>query len=167
MRIFLILISAMLCACGNSDLGAERNQLNGQFKGVTHTNSSSGGTTTGSSQSYQFGPCKNLAVYNGSDSSFAQLYSGTSACPATNNQAVVKVRLNASFPTSVRVCIVPSNSQQSYLATCVVINGQADVYLGTTNFDAITVVRETDLNQYNSFLLTGAGNPPMAYGLVR
>ncbi len=165
MKRFLLPMLAMLLltACGNADKGLELKNKNG---GISTARSI---TITDINPNLTLGPCQNLTVFGGNDPSFAATYSGTSACPSSNVSNIVRLRVNANFPSSTRFCIVPYNATNSFAHTCFNVNGQADVTLTTAAFTGIVLVREADLQSYLSYLNNPAagGYPPLAMGIVR
>jgi len=109
-----------------------------------------------------------MKVYNGSNASLASDFSGASACASTSHLNVVRIRVSANLAASTRVCVVPLNFSSSFPATCQTINGQADVALSTGDYTAVTLVHESELATYQSYLAGQVSSyPPMAYAAVR
>lgn len=160
-RILIILLSFTLVACGNPDLGKIGRKSASKTDGATATPSTP-------SSGAAFGNCHNFTVYAGTAPNFAQNFNGASACASTSQLNLVRVKTSAYFPTDTRVCLVPLSFRGASNATCFAINGQLEVSLSTDQFTAVTMVRESDLGAYVSYLSgTSASYPAMGYANLR
>lgn len=157
------LFSLLLVACGNADQGIEkkRQDLNGLGTATSVTYGPDGIAKT-------FGPCKNMTVYGGKDPSFATVYNGASACASTSHEHIVKLKVSANFPASIRFCLIPLTATAALMESCFSVNGQADIALSSSTFSAVVLVREVDVDDYRAFLMNPGGPyPPMAHAVLR
>lgn len=156
MRFTLLLIALILVGCGQN---ADRGIAYKERSYMLSTSSQTAGITQGMS----FGPCKNLQVYGPADSTL----NGSSSCASTSNLNVVMLRVNAYFPSNVRYCLVPFSASASYPETCFTMNGQANITLSTASFTGVSLVKESDLAYYKSYLTQPLTPPSFAYALLR
>lgn len=160
-RLNWILLTCLLAACGNADQGIEkkRQELNGLGTATSVTYGPDG---------KEFGPCKNMVVYQGKDPSFSQVFNGASACASTSHENIVKLKVSASFPANTRFCLIPLTASAALLETCFTINGQKDIALSSSTFLAVILVREVDVDDYRAFIANPGGPyPPMAHAVLR
>lgn len=139
----LILLPA-LTGCGNPDRG-----LSSATKKATAT--------------AKFDTCYNLNVSSAAAGSFGQSLQGASVCPATNEPGLVRLRVPASFPANSRVCLVPFAANAAGGASCTSVTGQADFVMSMTGFNSLSVVRESDVTTYRTYLSGLTASPP-SYG---
>lgn len=155
-RSTLFIFAFFLVGCGqNADRGIAYKERNYMLS----TSSQAAGVTQGLS----YGPCKNLQLYGPADSTL----NGSSACASTSQLNVVMLRVNAYFPSNVRYCLVPFSSSASFPETCFTMNGQANITLSTSSFSGVSLVKESDLAYYKSYLTQPLTPPSFAYALLR
>jgi hypothetical protein len=82
----------------------------------------------------------------------SSIFSGAKACRSTDNSRVVRFQVSAQFPANARVCVFPLNSYGHQSESCFAINGQAQTFLSTDQFDSVGIVFESDAAAYKRYL---------------
>jgi hypothetical protein len=153
----LFLLTAFaLSGCGNPDYGK---------MGKVKTSGDAVEAATSVTSGQSFGPCQGLVVFPGSNPTTAQAFTGAQACAGISDPTAVLLKTGASFPANTRACLVPTSSSAIYLATCFTISGQATLRLSTASFSSVSLVLESDLSAYLTYLYGQSSYPP-AYGIA-
>ena len=156
---------ASLAGCGNPDYGKE-------FRPGGKPASQAASTEPAAQQAAvapeAWGPCKTMYVYSGTGAAYSSELANSKACPGVANKSAARLKVSAYFPTTRRACLVPLNSGAAYPATCFTINGEKDITLNTASYTALTLVYETDLAAYTSYLNNQSNTyPALAFAAVR
>lgn len=148
---YSIWIPTLLCltaltACGNANDG-----LSIRKSSAVKTASASTAGASLADPRETYGPCATATVLGGSNPSYAQIFAGTQFCRGISRPSQVMVKVNATFPSTGRFCLVPM-TDVALPESCFTVNGQAVVNLQTSAYSTLVILAESDLAAYKAFL---------------